>query len=120
MKKEVVYLSLIILTVLALFGALAHNASPNAVASMGLSAESPASISLAPLNPLFIQYQQDLVSSRGITQTDQHHIHGSIPPPVNLSHLTGQYIPIAYRGYPPVYDLRAQGKVASIKDQGTC
>ena len=38
-------------------------------ASMGASAESPANISLAPLNPLFIQYQLGLASSGGITQT---------------------------------------------------
>jgi len=69
-KKEVICLLLVILMVLILSEDLDYVTPRSAAVSMGASAESLADISLAPLNPLFIQYQQGLTSSRAVTQAN--------------------------------------------------
>jgi C1A family cysteine protease len=119
-KKEVICLSLIALVVLALFGALAHATPLGAVASTGRVIKTSSNPSQAPLNPDFVRYQQELKSGRATTQTKDGHGLGGAPPPIDLSHLTGQHIPTALRGYPPVYDLRTLGKVSKVKDQYNC
>jgi C1A family cysteine protease len=47
---------------------------------------------------------------------------GFIPPPVDLSHLKGEKIPEGLKGVmlPIRWDWREQGKVTSVKDQGSC
>ena len=47
---------------------------------------------------------------------------GFIPPPLDLSHLTGQRMPEKFVGQqlPSHWDWRAQGKVTPVKDQGPC
>lgn len=47
---------------------------------------------------------------------------GFIPPPMDLSHLTGQRMPEIFRleALPPSWDWRTQGVVTSVKDQGVC
>jgi len=94
MKKEVICLLLVILMVLILFEDLGYVTPRSAAVSIGASAESPVDISLALLNPLFIQYQLGLTSSRAVTQTNHYHRLGSIPPPVNFSCLMDNTPPL--------------------------
>jgi len=120
MKKEIICLSLIALVVLALFGALAHATSLGAVASTDRVMENASNFCRAPLNPDFVRYQQELASGRATGQASGGHGLGHVPPPVDFSHLTGQHISTALRGYPSAYDLRTLGKVSPVKDQGRC
>ncbi|TAN39348.1 MAG: hypothetical protein EPN25_11840 [Nitrospirae bacterium] len=87
-------------------------------------------IQLAPVNPAFqdfIQSQQD-VGVR-LLKADGEFATGYIPPPVDLSHLTGQQIfqsamtdsPFQILGVPPAsYDLRTLGKLSPVKNQSSC
>jgi len=120
MKKEVICLSLIALVVLALFGILTLAAPLGAAASTGQVIETSPNFSPAPLNPDFVLYQRELASGRVTTQTSGGHGLGDVPPPIDLSHLTGQHISTALHGFAPVYDLRTLGKVSSVKNQGDC
>ena len=51
---------------------------------------------------------------------------GRLPSPLDVSHLSGQKLPLAERGggtraavsYPASYDLRTMGRVSPVKDQG--
>lgn len=47
---------------------------------------------------------------------------GFVPPPMDLSHLTGERLPERFKTLllPIRWDWRAQGKVTSVKDQGSC
>jgi len=47
---------------------------------------------------------------------------GFVPPPMDLSHLTGERLPERFKTLllPTRWDWRAQGKVTSVKDQGSC
>jgi C1A family cysteine protease len=78
---------------------------------------------LAPVNPDFFAY---LISHQNMTyvpeKTSDGHYLGFIPPPVDLSHTKGMKIfkPFPILGYPPSYDLRAQGKLSAVRDQGAC
>jgi uncharacterized repeat protein (TIGR01451 family) len=47
---------------------------------------------------------------------------GFVPPVMDLSHLTGQRMPARLRSQalPVSWDWRAQGKVTSVRDQGSC
>jgi C1A family cysteine protease len=76
---------------------------------------------LAPINPEFLQFIQN-VKDRGVqNMTADGHALGYIPSPVDLSHLTGlpafQFQMISF---PASYDLRTTGKLTPVKDQGNC
>ena len=47
---------------------------------------------------------------------------GFVPPPLDLSHLSGQRMPEKFlpQALPSSWDWRAQGKVTSVRDQGAC
>lgn len=90
---------------------------------------------LAPLNPEFVQYQQNLQQKIFLKQaTKEGHGLGFIPPPIDLSYLKGQKI-LQFQGksssfdLPSSYDLRVRddtfpdSRLTSIRDQdgyGTC
>lgn len=84
-----------------------------------LYAEEP---TLAPLNPAFIRYQQR--QALGVLQDNGSGYHfGHIPSPVDLSRAQQKTkAPLSTMGasLPSSYDLRNQGKVTTVRDQGSC
>lgn len=76
--------------------------------------------SFAPLNPAFIQYQEEKVfKPSGIVS----HPGGRIPSPLDLSHLKGVSLSAEIPDYPASYDLRELGFVSPIRNQnpyGSC
>lgn len=81
-----------------------------------------AQVSLAPLNPDFLEYLKKLQESKVQMQTAEGYALGFIPPPLDLSHLAGQPIFQAHElaALPSSYDLRTLGKVTPVRDQGNC
>lgn len=86
-------------------------------------AQEPSPSGLAPLNPNFLHYLEDIKMGKIQKYTPTGYWLGYIPSPLDLSHMTGQ--PIFFEtyqllSYPASYDLRTQGKVTPIKNQGSC
>lgn len=81
-----------------------------------------AQVSLAPLNPDFVEYFQKFQISGVQAITVEGYPLGFIPPPLDLSHLTGQPIFQAHElvAAPSSYDLRTVGKITPVRDQGNC
>ncbi len=78
--------------------------------------------SFAPLNPAFLEYLQELRVSTAQRLVIDGHPLGFVPPPLDLSHSTGQSI-FQAKGLlasPSFYDLRTQGKLTPVRDQGAC
>jgi parallel beta-helix repeat protein len=81
--------------------------------SDNLSVQAAEPLQAAPLNPDFVEFQQN----------GSEPFYGYIPPPVDLSHL--DKIPVERReplrtSLPGTFDLREFGKVTSVKDQNPC
>jgi C1A family cysteine protease/fibronectin type 3 domain-containing protein len=78
--------------------------------------------SLAPLNPAFLEYLRELQIPKVQGLVADRHPLRFIPPPLDLSHLTGQPIFQAHEllAAPSSYDLRPQGKVTPVRDQEDC
>ncbi len=116
-KKSKVFLKSNILNILCLLliGALAFG-------SMASPIIAQEDLSLAPLNPAFLQYFEDLEFGRVQKFTTEGYTLGLIPPPLELSHMKGEPIlkPYELFGFPSSYDLRTLGKVTPVKDQGPC
>ena len=76
--------------------------------------------SFAPLNPVFIQYQEE----QKFKPSDMDfNMRGRIPSPLDLSHLRGLSISEELPDYPASYDLRELGFVSAIRNQspyGSC
>jgi len=72
----------------------------------------------APINPEFLKHIQR--REKGEDEGAMTSRYGYIPHPVTLSHLKGKKLFIRARseGLPSSYDLRKQGRVTSVKDQG--
>ncbi len=74
-------------------------------------------LQISPVNPEFEHY---LNSSSVQEIGNDSHYYGDIPSPVDLSYLNGQNVSAMSDTYPSSYDLRSQGFVTSVKDQGQC
>lgn len=76
-------------------------------------------VQLAPLNPDFVKYRESGLKTGEVN-------YGLLPSPIDMSYLRGQPIPPQFSlraTLPAVYDLRALGRVTSVKNQnpyGTC
>jgi C1A family cysteine protease len=105
--------------ILVLFlGVLGHGF----LATPPVFAQEVAEVSLAPINPDFLEFADR--RERGMVQreTAEGYGLGFVPSPLDLSHLRGQRITRDYEllGFPASYDLRTQGKLTPIRDQGNC
>lgn len=75
---------------------------------------------LAPGNPEFARYLEQ-VSSGGVhTLGDAGYSLGAIPPPVDLPHVKSTIPTSGILSLPVTYDLRTTGKVTSVKNQTSC
>ncbi|MRS03064.1 hypothetical protein EG832_07560, partial [bacterium] len=99
----------------------AQNTSASQSAVIGPSS---AQITMAPLNPEWLAYEQNQTADRAImATTDTGNALGYVPSPVDLRHLKGKIVTGVAQTYAPSYDLRTVGKVTSVKNQnpyGTC
>lgn len=75
---------------------------------------------LSPENPNFTQHQLQGALQQKLTA--EGNSFGYIPGPLDLSHMKGATVPWRSKvvGFPSQYDLRSQGKLTSVKDQGPC
>jgi len=81
--------------------------------------------SQAPMNPDFLEYLEAIqatgkAAAPQLRLTDEGYALGYIPGPFNRSHLQGQKSASQGVSYPVSYDLRSQGKLTSVRDQGSC
>ncbi|MGE5340982.1 MAG: lectin like domain-containing protein [Candidatus Omnitrophota bacterium] len=78
---------------------------------------------MSPLNPEFIKYQEAVKEGRYLTLISDGYPLGYVPSPVDLSNVKSISAP-QNRGivtaYPTTFDLRTQGKLTAIRDQGAC
>lgn len=73
---------------------------------------------LAPVNPDYSKYVMDLKAGKVQKVTADGNRLGYVPAPLNLPE-TGKKL-AKFTNFPAAYDLRAQGKLTPVKDQGSC
>lgn len=78
--------------------------------------------SLAPLNPRFVEYLARHGENRVTLEAPSGFATGAIPSPLDLSHL--KRVPQAERRpldtYPASLDLRSEGRLTAVRNQGAC
>ena len=85
------------------------------------SQQGAATPSPAPLNPAFVEHLDLLKRGAAPNQvTAGGHALGLLPGPLDLSHLKSQPAVLSNLALPASYDLRTQGKVTAVRDQGQC
>ncbi|MGC9435863.1 MAG: C1 family peptidase, partial [Methanomicrobiales archaeon] len=82
-----------------------------------------ADLRMAPLNPDFVAYQE-MPATMTAYAGEASVTSGLIPSPLDLSHLdddagTRATMEASTSSYPATYDLRDQGRVTAVQDQGT-
>ena len=79
-------------------------------------------LTTAPINPDFLRYLRDRDLGLVKLHTDEGYALGLMPSPLDLSHLTGEQMLGSHGalGSSLYYDLREQGKLTPVKDQGSC
>lgn len=81
-------------------------------------------IQRAPLNPTFVEHQKGPAAAGGLVLSADGFGLGRRPPPVDLSHATGQRVALSgWASYTPpaAYDLRTvSGKLPPVRNQGNC
>jgi len=77
----------------------------------------------APLNPAFVEYMEKVKAGQVSAQTAGTYGLGHVPAPFDASRLKGKSIipgdQVSVMAYPAIYDLRALGRVTSVKNQGS-
>ena len=84
------------------------------------SSSLPAALQTAPLNPAYVQYQQQKAAGKVATQTVDGQGLGWVPPPYELSKLPTAPSLAQAQAYPATYDLRTLNKVSPVENQGHC
>jgi C1A family cysteine protease len=84
------------------------------------SSSLPAALQTAPLNPAYVQYQQQKAAGKVATQTVDGQGLGWVPPPYELSKLPTAPSLAQAQAYPATYDLRTLNKVSPVENQGQC
>jgi C1A family cysteine protease len=74
----------------------------------------------APRDSAFAKYVQERGAARWRGMTDSGHGLGYIPSPVRFNTQVPARPPLRKVAYPSSYDLRMQGEVTSVKNQGSC
>jgi C1A family cysteine protease len=74
----------------------------------------------APRDSAFTKYIQERSEGKWRGMTDSGHGLGYIPSPVKFHTQPPARPPLRKVAYPSSYDLRTQGKVTSVKNQGSC
>ncbi len=107
-RKLILIISTII-TILSITGTVS--------AAENLDISDNQSLQMAPVNPEFIAYEESEISS-----IDNEHCFSYMPSPLDLCYSdTSSNLQYTNNvGLPGSYDLRAIGKVTSVKDQGQC
>ncbi len=137
-KKILIFILIILLMLTGINVAISDNASKQITSTNQTIAEScdttdetsihqkieetSVNFALAPLNPEFLEYQNRTASKDVllyVEMTGDVHALGLIPHPVDLSHLGDIDVASPYLGYSDSYDLRSQGRVTSVRDQGS-
>ncbi len=91
------------------------------VLSVGLIADTFAQAPVeAPLDSAFTRYGQERKDGKWKATTDSGRGLGYIPSPVKFNTQVPAGARLRKVAYPSYYDLRTQGKVTSVKDQGAC
>ena len=78
---------------------------------------------MAPLNPEFVQYMEDVQRGRDEASPEGGFALGEIPSILDLSHMRGVRVqdPDHPReGYDAAYDLRSLSRVSPVRNQGSC
>jgi C1A family cysteine protease len=81
-------------------------------------------VSTAPINPDFLAYQENAQGAvLAASENEGMYSYGLIPPPLDLSHISASQSNSAVfsvqNALPVTYDLRSQGRVTGIKNQGS-
>ncbi|WP_304839025.1 C1 family peptidase, partial [Methanocalculus sp.] len=86
------------------------------------NADSSANLTMAPINPMFLKYHEKLTERSLFFQSAEEAITGFIPSPVDFSYTKGMQITQENRIQQffetPRFDLRDEGRVSPVKDQG--
>jgi len=120
-KGAVLALAILLLSSVGTTGLVLAKSST--VAAAQTSASLPAALQKEPLNPAFVQYQQNKSAGKVATQTVNGLGLGWVPPPYELSKAptaTSLAQVQAQATYPATYDLRTMNKVSPVEDQGSC
>jgi C1A family cysteine protease len=99
---------------------LAKSDSSAPAAQTSASSSLPATLHAAPLNPAYVQYQQEKAAGKVATQTVDGHGLGWMPPTIKPSTATTAASLTQAQTYPVRYDLRTYNKVSPVEDQGNC
>jgi C1A family cysteine protease len=117
-KGAVLALAILLLSSVGTTGLVLAKSST--VAAAQTSASLPAALQKEPLNPAFVQYQQNKSAGKVATQTVNGLGLGWVPPPYELSKAPTATSLAQAQAYPATYDLRTLNKVSPVENQGDC
>jgi len=93
-------------------------------ATSAVGADTGAAPSVAPANPRFVTYLEDVSAGKAQETTEEGRALGLVPPPVKLpAPEPGKLLALQSMGLvglPATYDLRTQNKLTPVRDQGSC
>jgi C1A family cysteine protease/chitodextrinase len=114
----------ILLSIIALLIIFSPVAAQNSENCSHISLSDPIiGISMAPINPEFLRYSEERGERTLFLKPSEEQATGFIPSPVDFSYTKGMHITqensIQRLFETPRFDLRDEGRVSSVKDQGT-